>query len=182
MTAPAPIQPLGSEFDAFLFAPVGVDRNGMPLSVVSVLARMDLNPWMEATKLAHLPVETAIRTMAAWLDGLSDPALKPASPDTRATSLIALLPRRANPNSPMPVPGTRALATTRSRALIKPILFALYVILSLGIQSVIGRREPPVHPEPMHGPASATAPSGALPAPSNIRGRSHCSQAVCGAQ
>jgi hypothetical protein len=164
MTLTASIRPLGSELDAFLFALVGEDRNGMPLSVISVLARLDLDPWVEATKLANMPAETATRTMAAWLDGLSDPALTPASPDTRATHLIALLPRRANSNSPVPVAGTGAVATTHSRTLVKPILFALYLILSLGIPLVIARREPPVRPEPVHGPVSVTAPSQAPPA------------------
>ena len=41
MTRPAG---LGSGFDAFLFAVIGEDRNGMALSVVSMLARMDLDP------------------------------------------------------------------------------------------------------------------------------------------
>src|SRR5580692_5679384 len=97
MTPTASIHPLGTEFNDFLFALVGEDRNGMPLSVVSVLARMDLDPWVEAAHLAELPAETAARKLAAWLDALSDPALKPASPDTRAVGLIALLPRRVTP-------------------------------------------------------------------------------------
>ncbi len=45
--------PLGSEFDNFLFAPIGVDKNGMVLSVVSALARLDVDPWEEAEELAH---------------------------------------------------------------------------------------------------------------------------------
>jgi hypothetical protein len=36
---------LGMEFDDFLFAPIGDDRNGMLLSVLSVLARLDFDPW-----------------------------------------------------------------------------------------------------------------------------------------
>src|SRR5690242_13308487 len=32
---------ISSEFDAFLFAPIGEERNGMPLSVVSVAADLD---------------------------------------------------------------------------------------------------------------------------------------------
>ena len=168
MSLTAPIRPLGSELDAFLFAPVGEDRNGMPLSVVSVLARMDLDPWVEANKLADLPEETATRTMAGWLDALSDPALKPASPDTRATRLIALLPRRATFHSPVPAGGTGGVATTHARVLVRPILFALCVIVSLVVQIIIASREPPpVRPEPMHGPTSATASSQAPPATSD---------------
>ena len=33
-----------SEFDAFLFAHIGEEKNGMLLSVLSALARLDLDP------------------------------------------------------------------------------------------------------------------------------------------
>jgi hypothetical protein len=167
MTPTASIPPLGSEFNDFLFALVGEDRNGMPLSVVSVLARMDLDPWVEAANLADLPAETAARKLASWLDALSDPALQPASPDTRAVRLIALLPRRATPNSPPPPGRTGAVAAARPQALIKTILVAIYLILSLGIQLVVARREPPARPALLHAPASAIVPSQAPPTNSN---------------
>ena len=54
MPCTASISYLGSEFDDFLFAPIGEERNGMPLSVVSALARSDLDPWQEAAQLARL--------------------------------------------------------------------------------------------------------------------------------
>jgi hypothetical protein len=168
MTPTASIPPLGSEFDNFLFALVGEDRNGMPLSVVSVLARLELDPWVEAASLADLPAETAARKLAAWLDALPDPTLKPASPDTRAAGLIALLPRRKTPNSPPPLAGTGTVAAARPRAaLIKVILVAIYMILSLGIQFFIARREPPVSPELIHAPASAIVPPQGPPKTSN---------------
>ena len=167
MTPTASIRPLGPEFNDFLFALVGEDRNGMPLSVVSVLARMDLDPWVEAANLADLPAETAVRKLASWLDALSDPALKPTSPDSRAVRLIALLPQRATPNSPPTPDRTGAVATARPQALIKTILVAIYLILSLGIQLVMARREPPARPELLRAPASAIAPSQAPPTNSN---------------
>jgi len=167
MTPTASIPPLGTEFNDFLFALVGEDRNGMPLSVVSVLARMDVDPWVEAASLADLPVETAVRKLASWLDALSDPALKATSPDTRAVRLIALLPRRAARNSPPSLDRTGAVAATRPQTLIKAILFAIFVILSLGIQLFVARREPPARPEILHAPASAIVPSQATPTSSN---------------
>jgi hypothetical protein len=93
MTPPASIFGLGTEFDAFLFASTGLERNGMPLSVVSVLARLDLDPWQEAASLAALPAETATQKLAAWLEALSEPAPKQADASTTAARLIALLPR-----------------------------------------------------------------------------------------
>jgi hypothetical protein len=37
-----------SEFDSFPFAPLGEERNGMSLSVLSAIARFDVDPWHEA--------------------------------------------------------------------------------------------------------------------------------------
>lgn len=54
---------LGSEFDAFLFAPVGDDENGMALSVLSALARLSVDPWLEAASLAQLPEHSAIERL-----------------------------------------------------------------------------------------------------------------------
>ena len=58
---------LGSEFDDFLFAPIAEESNGMLLSVISALARLDLDPWQEAIKLAGLPGETATKRLASLL-------------------------------------------------------------------------------------------------------------------
>jgi hypothetical protein len=158
MTSSASIHPLGDELNDFLFALVGDDSNGMPLSVVSMLARMDLDPWVEAAYLADLPPETAARKLAAWLDALSDPALKLASPDTRAVRLIALLPRRVTPNS-SPLPDrTGAVAAAHPQALIKVILLAIFLILLLGFQLAVARRESPPRPELLRAPTSPIVP------------------------
>jgi hypothetical protein len=56
----AALSPLiGPEFDQFLGASIGEDRNGTGLSVLSALARLDVDPWKEATSLARLPREAA---------------------------------------------------------------------------------------------------------------------------
>jgi hypothetical protein len=84
---------LGSEFDDFLFASIGEDRNGMLLSVLSALARLDVDPWKEAAQLARLPGETAAHRLAALIARLPDGALMRPDPGTIAARLIALLPR-----------------------------------------------------------------------------------------
>lgn len=43
---------IGPEFDKFLCASIGEDRNGTMLSVLSALARLDVDPWQEAADLA----------------------------------------------------------------------------------------------------------------------------------
>ena len=40
-----------------LFAPLGDDQNGAPLSAVSALSRLDVDPWKEAASLARMPKE-----------------------------------------------------------------------------------------------------------------------------
>jgi hypothetical protein len=54
MTHAALSPDIGREFDPFLFASVGEDRHGQLLSVISVLARSDLDPWREAVGLARM--------------------------------------------------------------------------------------------------------------------------------
>ena len=55
------------EFDDFLYAPIGADRNEMPLSVLSALARRDVDPWEEAAELSELPKRTASQRLAALI-------------------------------------------------------------------------------------------------------------------
>jgi hypothetical protein len=84
---------LGHEFDAFLFASVGEDCNGMSLSVASALARQDLDPWREAANLAGLPRETATRRLAALIASLPDRPPADSEPGAIAARLVAFLPK-----------------------------------------------------------------------------------------
>ena len=52
---------LASEFDNFLLAPIGDDNNGMQLSVLSALARLNVDPWEQAATLALLPADAVER-------------------------------------------------------------------------------------------------------------------------
>ena len=46
--------PMLPEFDSFLFAAVGEERDGIPLSVLSALSRLGLDPRDEAARLSRL--------------------------------------------------------------------------------------------------------------------------------
>jgi hypothetical protein len=85
-----------TEFDAFLFAPIGEEKNGMLLSVLSALARLDLDPWREAADLTRMPKDSAKRRLASLIEAL--PGEPPTRPEavTISARLIALLPRGAN--------------------------------------------------------------------------------------
>ena len=58
---------IGPQFD-FLCAPIGEDRNGTTLSVLSALARLDVDPWSEATSLARMPREAAAERLTALIE------------------------------------------------------------------------------------------------------------------
>jgi hypothetical protein len=159
MTPLAATSGLGPEFDGFLFAVIGDDRNGMPLSVVSVLARVDLDPWHEAATLAAMPGELAARRLAPLLATLSERTLQQASAAITAVRLIALLPHRTNPKIRPVVRESGAAAAAHPRALLGPILIAVFVILSLGIRFLVARRNPAaVGSNAIHAPATHPVP------------------------
>lgn len=82
-----------AEFDAFLYAPLGEENNGMVLSVLSALARLNLDPWEEAARLARMPRDAATQTLTAIITALPNrPSMRPDSA-TLAASVAALLPR-----------------------------------------------------------------------------------------
>ncbi len=57
-------RPLRPDLDKFLFAAVGTERDGMPLSTVSALARLGLDPWEEAGRLSSLGKPEAVEQLA----------------------------------------------------------------------------------------------------------------------
>lgn len=50
---------INSEFNEFLFAPVGEEGNGTVLTVLSAFTRLGMDPWGEAALLSELPKEAA---------------------------------------------------------------------------------------------------------------------------
>src|SRR5437763_1228706 len=92
MTLPRAYAPMLPEFDAFLFASVGEEVDGAPLSVLSVLARLGLDPRDEAMRLARLTREAAADQLARMIDGLY--AQRWSASDARriASGLVERLP------------------------------------------------------------------------------------------
>ncbi len=84
----------GSEFHQFLYAPVCHEQEGMPLSVLSALARQDVDPWTEAERLSQLPQDKALKEMVVFLDALPRRTLDCIDRMEVAARLCALLPRR----------------------------------------------------------------------------------------
>ena len=102
----------GSEFQQFLYAPICDDHEGMTLSVLSALARQDIDPWAEAARLSQLPEETAVEQIVALLDALPGRIVASLDRMKVASRLGALLPRSiaSNESSVRPAAGRRSLA------------------------------------------------------------------------
>jgi hypothetical protein len=136
-----PMSVPGSEFNDFLFAPIGEDRNGMLVSVLSGLARSDVDPWQEAAKLAQLPGEAATKELAMLIGALFDRSVSYQDPRTIATRLVALLPRRFGSNGgPQQAPPRSSWAVMNSCPWWIYVVFMCFV---LGTQFLIASHQLP---------------------------------------
>ena len=96
-------------FDRFLQAPFDEDPHQKFLTVVSVLARLDLDPWHEAAVLAQLSPAAATKRLVTLFEKLPNPAAVPRDAARTAMRLVELLPRKGRdpePESESPVQGT----------------------------------------------------------------------------
>jgi hypothetical protein len=86
-------RPLRPDLDKFLFAEVGPEQNGIPLSVVSALTRLGLDPWDEAGRLSSLGKREAIEQLARLIAEL--PGASRRLPEAReiAGGLVEQLPK-----------------------------------------------------------------------------------------
>src|SRR5690349_15638187 len=101
MTLPARFSLLHSDLNDFLYASVGDEQNGMPLSVISALTRLGLDPWDEATRLAALPKALAAEVLTPMIARLSIGQSLPRSDDVAvAQRLAGLLPMHEHAASP----------------------------------------------------------------------------------
>jgi hypothetical protein len=86
------LHPQGNDFDPFLYAFVGKDQNGAAVTVVSALARLGLDPWEEAARLADSGQDAARRRLGAMLAGFKDVPALDADHGAVASKLAVLLP------------------------------------------------------------------------------------------
>src|SRR6202035_5369162 len=80
------------EMDPFLFASVGEEIEGIPLSVLSALSRLDMDPRREAARLSHLARDAAVDQLARMIARLPDRHWTTLEIRKIAAGLVALLP------------------------------------------------------------------------------------------
>jgi hypothetical protein len=87
-------------FSDFLYAQVDEGWNGNPLSVLSALTRLNVDPWMEAAELAELPEESARRRLAELLERLPSRPWARTESGSIADRLLKLLPHSSPSEAP----------------------------------------------------------------------------------
>jgi hypothetical protein len=139
MTPAASVCFFRPEFNDFLYAPIGTESNEMPLSVLSALARLNLDPWREAVELSELPNHTATQRLASLIARL--PGGRWAHEDCRAIAdrLIELLPHRSPSRAPLAREARGLPERTRSATVI------ILICAAVGAAALIiaASREPP---------------------------------------
>jgi hypothetical protein len=107
------------EMDRFLFASVGEEIEGVPLSVLSALARLGLDPRNEAARLSHLTSKAAASQLGRLFARLPDRAWTSSEIRRIAKNLVELLPAAPNNGKNNQVPSTAngKFSSTASRQL-----------------------------------------------------------------
>jgi len=119
----------GLEYAAFLFEPLGDDRNGVPLALASILGRMSLDPWSEAASLAAMPTDVAAHKLASIIEAMPNQVVPRVESNTLAERLIRLLPKRPLPAEPATQPLADAHATGRRPLFRYLVWLALFCVL-----------------------------------------------------
>ena len=97
-----------SQFDRFLFAPLDEDGE-TPLSVLSALARQDIDAWQEAARLNQLPKNSAINSFASTIWKTNSERWSPSDASIVAAGLVELLPSHHAPRgSSIPIESTNS--------------------------------------------------------------------------
>ncbi len=126
----------------------------MLLSVLSALARLDIDPWQEAAQLAGLPGETATRRLSSLIAALPDGASVHPDPATNAARLIALLPLRAGSKIAPRAGVPSAIAVIQPRPI--TYVYVIFMVIALSAQWIAAGRHPPAQDGNVQAPASST--------------------------
>jgi hypothetical protein len=134
-----------SEFNGFLFASVGEEKNGMQLTVLSALTRLGLDPWGEAARLSKLPRESAARALALVIALLPEGDWTASDSWAIATRLVKCLPAGDAPAAVQPaqIPGNSGTRKKPGTA-----LWVVYVVFAATLFFAVSRLQADHTPGP----------------------------------
>lgn len=164
---PAYVSGLDTAYDAFLYADICADSKGTPLSVLSAMARMNLDPWIEAATLSKASPAPATRRLAAMIAAVPGAPEAPDAATTIAARLITLLPhqtRLALPPRPQSTPLSAIAAVVGSRKVQWTVLGVIALALAMMVFGVHRPQSSPPHAvqvsaAPANGSVATTTPT-----------------------
>jgi hypothetical protein len=124
---------LPSGFDGFLFASIGEEESGAPLSVISALVRAGFDPWRESERLSKMPREAARDVLASLISRVRGSWTAADVPGITAR-LITLLPARDSERAAISriVPAAGELVPSNWAALLIVLAGAAFLMWSIG--------------------------------------------------
>ncbi len=150
MTSSISVSYLTPKFDDFLFA--RIDENGeKPLSVLSVLARLGIDPWEEAAKLAQLPRAVAATRLASSIAATPGAPSSYLDAGTVSDRLISLLP---SPNVVASSPCESSVPPVAKSSL---AVWAMLMALILVMQVILVSSHTPIGAHEVHAPSASQA-------------------------
>jgi hypothetical protein len=135
----ASVSQIRSEFDQFLYASVDEGADEPLLSVLSALARVDVDPWKEAADLSRLSRESAIERLTALISALPEVPVGYRNCRTISDRLVTLLPSSTSfkiGSETLAGSGTAANFRAISFLIIINVIFMLFAFAGQYISSV----------------------------------------------
>jgi len=127
------------EFERFLYASVGADRNGSVVTALSTLARLNLEPWVEAAELAALGREAARVRLGLLLSRFRDVPELRRNHGSVAQDFARLLPER--PVRVPAVPGAAIKKTALSWGVIWTVMAVVFFMAQMLLGGAPGAGE-----------------------------------------
>jgi hypothetical protein len=118
-----------SGLNEFLFAEVGTELNGSPLTILSILARLGQDPWAEAARWTKLPKAATIDNLARSIAQMPLPPQAIAEARSTASRLITLLPSQVQ--APRTEPNAAKVAKPAASKWVLVGIFAAALVLGV---------------------------------------------------
>ncbi|QDL90359.1 hypothetical protein FDP22_00210 [Paroceanicella profunda] len=123
------------QFEPFLTASVGLDQRGGTVTVMSMLARLGVDPWREAAALADLSMSSATTRLAERLSAFRDVQIGEADRAALSARILPLLPR--NPRAATPEPHGQQPGQPLSLARLTAIVPGYFWIAAVGLCAIL---------------------------------------------
>ncbi|RYG89429.1 hypothetical protein EU803_16990 [Loktanella sp. IMCC34160] len=131
MADPSVLNPHPPEFDRFLYASVGKDRNGYAVTVLSTLARLGLDPWNETAELVTLGGDAARARLGSLLARSRDVPALARNHGRVARDLSQLLPEGPTSGALQRAASTAGEGRSIPSGVILTVLAVLYVVFQI---------------------------------------------------